>query len=55
MAIDDVRLCTVRLADDVDRRFCFEIISPGKSFLLQCDSEEAREAWIGAIQVGLHG
>jgi len=53
VALDDVRLCTVRNADDVERRFCFEIISPGKSFLLQADSSEVREAWISAIQVGL--
>ena len=51
IAIDDVRLCTVRNVDDVERRFCFEVISPGKSFLLQADSAEVREAWISAVQV----
>lgn len=51
MVIEDVRLCTMRIYDDIERRFCFEVISPGKSFLLQADSEEAREAWISALQV----
>ena len=52
VAVEDIRLCTVRTADDAERRFCFEVISPGKSFLLQGDSDEVREAWISAIQVG---
>nr|CAB3222752.1 ArfGAP-6 arf-GAP with coiled-coil, ANK repeat and PH domain-containing protein 3 [Phallusia mammillata] len=48
--VEDIRLVTVRLNDEVERRFCFEIISPGKSFLLQAESEDARMAWIKAIQ-----
>lgn len=32
---DDLRLCTVRPLIDSDRRFCFEVISPTKSHILQ--------------------
>lgn len=32
---DDLRLCTVRPLMDSDRRFCFEVISPTKSHILQ--------------------
>lgn len=49
--VEDLRLCTIRIADDVERRFCFEVISPSKSFLLQAESEDVRQAWIQAIQV----
>jgi len=49
--VEDIRLVTVRPNDDVERRFCFEIISPGKSFLLQAESDDARTAWVKAIQV----
>lgn len=27
---EDLRICTVRPANDSDRRFCFEVISPTK-------------------------
>ena len=32
---DDLRICLVRPLTDIDRRFCFEIISPTKSHVLQ--------------------
>ena len=32
---EDLRVCLVRPLTDIDRRFCFEIISPTKSHVLQ--------------------
>lgn len=37
---EDLRICLVRPLMDIDRRFCFEIISPTKSHILQADSDE---------------
>nr|NP_001072017.1 zinc finger protein [Ciona intestinalis]BAE93283.1 zinc finger protein [Ciona intestinalis] len=50
VVVDDIRLCTVRLTEETERRFCFEVVLPGKSFLLQAESDDARTAWIKAIQ-----
>lgn len=46
---EDLRICTVRPINDSDRRFCFEIISPLKSHILQADSAEIMNAWITAL------
>lgn len=48
---EDMRLCSVRPALDQDRRFCFEVISPNKSHMVQADSEESYKSWIQALQV----
>ena len=37
---EDLRICLVRPLMDTERRFCFEIISPTKSHILQADTEE---------------
>ena len=37
---DDLRICLVRPLTDTDRRFCFEVISPTKSHVLQVLSGE---------------
>ncbi|KAG5684221.1 hypothetical protein PVAND_013459 [Polypedilum vanderplanki] len=47
---DDLKLCAVRPLMDSDRRFCFEVISPTKSHILQADSESQYQAWIQALQ-----
>ncbi|XP_026986645.1 arf-GAP with coiled-coil, ANK repeat and PH domain-containing protein 1 isoform X4 [Orcinus orca] len=31
VVVDDLRLCTVKLCPDSERRFCFEVVSPSKS------------------------
>lgn len=46
---EDLRICTVRPINDSDRRFCFEIISPLKSHILQADSAEIMNAWMAAL------
>ncbi|XP_041769666.1 arf-GAP with coiled-coil, ANK repeat and PH domain-containing protein 2 [Anopheles merus] len=50
---EDLRLCTVRQLADSDRRYCFEVISPTKSHILQADSEAMMSAWIKALQKGI--
>ncbi|KAM7363974.1 centaurin beta 1A isoform 1-T1 [Cochliomyia hominivorax] len=47
---EDLRICTVRPVNDGDRRFCFEVISPTKSHILQADSADMLAMWISALQ-----
>uniref|UniRef100_A0A1A9W837 Arf-GAP with coiled-coil, ANK repeat and PH domain-containing protein 2 n=1 Tax=Glossina brevipalpis TaxID=37001 RepID=A0A1A9W837_9MUSC len=47
---EDLRICTVRPVNDGDRRFCFEVISPAKSHILQADSADMLAMWISALQ-----
>lgn len=53
---EDLRLLTVRPVDrsDSDRRFCFEVLSPHKSHILQADTESACKTWISALQAGIN-
>lgn len=50
---EDLRLCTVKPVVDGERRFCFEVLSPSKSHMLQADSEEMLSNWITALQNGI--
>ncbi|XP_052612546.1 arf-GAP with coiled-coil, ANK repeat and PH domain-containing protein 1 isoform X4 [Peromyscus californicus insignis] len=50
VVVDDLRLCTVKLCPDSERRFCFEVVSTSKSCLLQADSERLLQLWINAVQ-----
>ncbi|XP_072497326.1 arf-GAP with coiled-coil, ANK repeat and PH domain-containing protein 1 isoform X2 [Notamacropus eugenii] len=50
VVVDDLRLCTVKLCPDIERRFCFEVVSPSKSCLLQADSEQLLQLWVSAVQ-----
>lgn len=50
---DDLRICTVKPVTDGERRFCFEIVSPSKSHILQADSKEMYKAWFQALQKGI--
>ncbi|XP_075977486.1 centaurin beta 1A [Anticarsia gemmatalis] len=50
---EDLRLCTVKPVHDGERRFCFEVLSPSKSHMLQADSEEMLNCWITALQNGI--
>ncbi|KAJ8280572.1 hypothetical protein GJAV_G00056400 [Gymnothorax javanicus] len=47
---DDLRLCAVKSMDNIDRRFCFDVVSVQKSCTLQADSDELKQAWISAVQ-----
>lgn len=50
---EDLSICAVRLANENDRRFCFEVISPTKSHMLQADSMEVLNAWMVSLQSGI--
>uniref|UniRef100_A0AAY4A2Q9 Arf-GAP with coiled-coil, ANK repeat and PH domain-containing protein n=1 Tax=Denticeps clupeoides TaxID=299321 RepID=A0AAY4A2Q9_9TELE len=50
VVVEDLRLCTVKPVEDIERRFCFEVVSPTKSCVMQADSENLRQAWIKAVQ-----
>ena len=50
---EDLRLCLVRTSYEVDRRFCFEVVSPTRSHILQADSEETCKTWISALAAGI--
>ncbi|XP_036409642.1 arf-GAP with coiled-coil, ANK repeat and PH domain-containing protein 2 isoform X2 [Megalops cyprinoides] len=50
VVVEDLRLCTVKQCEDVERRFCFEVVSPTKNCMMQADSEKLRQAWIKAVQ-----
>uniref|UniRef100_A0A8C4GPW9 Arf-GAP with coiled-coil, ANK repeat and PH domain-containing protein n=1 Tax=Dicentrarchus labrax TaxID=13489 RepID=A0A8C4GPW9_DICLA len=50
VVVEDLRLCTVKHCEDIERRFCFEVVSPTKSCMMQADSEKLRQAWIKAVQ-----
>lgn len=30
VVVDDLRLCSVKPCEDIERRFCFEVVSPTK-------------------------
>jgi len=50
---DDLRICLVRPMADTDRRFCFELISPNKTHILQADGEDVFQAWVSALQLAI--
>lgn len=47
---EDLRLCAVKSVENVDRRFCFELLSVQKCCALQADSEQLKQSWLGALQ-----
>ncbi|CAL8325925.1 unnamed protein product [Lota lota] len=50
VVVEDLRLCTVKPSHDNERRFCFEVVSPSKSCLMQADTERQQQAWMRAVQ-----
>ncbi|XP_056589479.1 arf-GAP with coiled-coil, ANK repeat and PH domain-containing protein 3 isoform X3 [Triplophysa dalaica] len=53
VVVEDLRLCSVKPCEDIERRFCFEVVSPNKSCMLQAESEKLRQAWIQAVQASI--
>nr|XP_046246038.1 BAR_ACAPs and ArfGap_ACAP domain-containing protein isoform X2 [Scatophagus argus] len=47
---EDLRLCAVKPMENIDRRFCFELLSVQKCCALQADSEQLKQAWLSALQ-----
>lgn len=48
----NLRLCSVRPCDS-ERRFCFEVISPAKSYVLQAENEMDMHAWIDVLHTAI--
>lgn len=46
----DLRLCTVKRLELPERRHCFEIVSPVKTYTLQAENGKELEEWMEAIQ-----
>ncbi|XP_063746390.1 arf-GAP with coiled-coil, ANK repeat and PH domain-containing protein 3-like isoform X2 [Eleginops maclovinus] len=53
VVVEDLRLCSVKPCEDIERRFCFEVVSPSKSCMLQAESEKLRQSWIQAVQASI--
>uniref|UniRef100_A0A3P9DB41 Arf-GAP with coiled-coil, ANK repeat and PH domain-containing protein n=1 Tax=Maylandia zebra TaxID=106582 RepID=A0A3P9DB41_9CICH len=53
VVVEDLRLCSVKPCEDIERRFCFEVVSPSKSCMLQAESEKLRHLWIQAVQASI--
>ena len=51
----DLRMASVRIARDADRRFCFEVITPHFKRVYQATSEDDMNYWISAINNALQG
>ncbi|KAL9112493.1 MAG: hypothetical protein Q9227_003335 [Pyrenula ochraceoflavens] len=49
----DLRMASVRIARDAERRFCFEVITPQFKRVYQATSEEDMSNWITAINNAL--
>ena len=50
---EDLRICTVKYADDLERRFCFEVVTPMRSCMLQADSDALRKKWVTYLEAGI--
>lgn len=50
---EDLRICTVKLAEELERRFCFEVVTPARSCMLQADSEALRKKWLTYLEAGI--
>ncbi|KAI8382451.1 hypothetical protein BD560DRAFT_386641 [Blakeslea trispora] len=46
----NLRVCSVKLTDGYDRRFCFEVISPNRVLVLQAESEQDMNEWVTSIR-----
>uniref|UniRef100_A0A8C3UPD3 Arf-GAP with coiled-coil, ANK repeat and PH domain-containing protein n=1 Tax=Catharus ustulatus TaxID=91951 RepID=A0A8C3UPD3_CATUS len=53
VVVEDLRLCTVKPCPELERRFCFEVVSPSKSCVLQADSGGEQRRWVSAVQNGI--
>ncbi|RMZ92680.1 hypothetical protein DV736_g112, partial [Chaetothyriales sp. CBS 134916] len=49
----DLRMASVRIARDADRRFCFEVITPQYKRVFQATSEDDMNSWITAVNNAL--
>ncbi|KAH8552778.1 hypothetical protein BGW37DRAFT_271523 [Umbelopsis sp. PMI_123] len=47
----NLRVCSIRAADNYDRRFCFEIISPSRVTVLQAENEQDVLDWVNSLKM----
>ncbi|KAG2185136.1 hypothetical protein INT44_001926 [Umbelopsis vinacea] len=47
----NLRVCSIRVADGYDRRFCFEIISPSRVTVLQAENEQDVLDWVNSLKM----
>ncbi|RIA89125.1 hypothetical protein C1645_213938 [Glomus cerebriforme] len=46
-----LRVCHIKpILNNSDRRFCFEIITPNKTYVLQAENQEEMDDWINCLQ-----
>jgi Arf-GAP with coiled-coil, ANK repeat and PH domain-containing protein len=50
VATINLLLCTVKPVQDAERQFCFEIVSPQRTYMLQAESREHAAEWIAVLQ-----
>jgi len=48
--IIDLLVSTVKVYDDANRNFCFEVISPTDSLVLQAENQQEMNKWIAILQ-----
>lgn len=51
--VEDLRICSVKFADELERRFCFEVVTPTRSSMLQAESEALRKKWSMYLEAGI--
>ncbi|KAF0389852.1 ArfGap-domain-containing protein [Gigaspora margarita] len=47
----NLRVCHVKPVSNSDRRFCFEVISPMRTYVLQAENQADMEDWIHCLQI----
>eukprot|EP01103_Thecamoeba_quadrilineata_P015215 TRINITY_DN4737_c0_g1_i1.p1 TRINITY_DN4737_c0_g1~~TRINITY_DN4737_c0_g1_i1.p1 ORF type:complete len:825 (+),score=171.41 TRINITY_DN4737_c0_g1_i1:43-2475(+) len=48
--LENLVLCSVKFPEELERRFCFELMSPNRTITLQADSQRDLTYWTTAIQ-----
>ncbi|CAG8632995.1 513_t:CDS:10, partial [Racocetra persica] len=46
----NLRVCHIKPVTNSDRRFCFEVISPMRTYVLQAENQQDMEDWIYCLQ-----
>ncbi|KAI9499234.1 hypothetical protein BDB00DRAFT_795963 [Zychaea mexicana] len=47
----NLRVCSVKLTDGYDRRFCFEVISPSRILVLQAENDQDMHEWVNRLRM----
>jgi len=49
----DLKLCLVKPLVLAEKKYCFELISPSKSFILQASTEDDYNSWLDSLKQGI--